>query len=136
MRTVEITYRYGEPDSPTRSRPLDTDAARHRLDEGSQAFAALLDGLADDSGTASRVIQIDPRDLGLEAGNNVGPRQRPFAAVLGAPMRASRSSRYSKKAQTTFSSRESHVTRSGIVVADEIPCYPQKDPCSVKYIPC
>ncbi|SRR6266852_3240591 len=83
MRTVEITYRYGEPDSATRSRPLDTDAARHRLDERSQAFAALLDGLADDSGTASRVIQIDPRDLGLEAGNNVGPRQRQFAAVLG-----------------------------------------------------
>jgi carbonic anhydrase len=83
MRTVEITYRYGEPDSPTRSRPVDADAARHRLDEGSQAFAALLDGLADDSGTASRIIQIDPRDLGLEPGNNIGPRQRPFAAVLG-----------------------------------------------------
>jgi carbonic anhydrase len=83
MRAVEITYRYGEPDSPTRSRPSDTDAARRRLDEGSQAFAALLDGLAGDDGTASRVIHIDPRDLGLEAGNNVGPRQRPFAAVLG-----------------------------------------------------
>lgn len=39
--------------------------------------------MADDSGTASRIIQIDPRDLGLEAGNNLGPRQRPFAAVPG-----------------------------------------------------
>ena len=83
MRTVEITYRYGEPDAPPRSRPTDADAARHRLEEGSQAFAALLDGLADDSGTASRVIQVDPRDLGLEVGNITGPKQRPFAAVLG-----------------------------------------------------
>jgi hypothetical protein len=62
MRTVEITYRYGEPGSPARSRPIDADAARRRLDEGSQALAAVLDGLADDSGTASRIIQIDPRD--------------------------------------------------------------------------
>jgi carbonic anhydrase len=83
MRTVEITYRYGEPDSLMRSRPMDAEAARHRLDEGSRAFAALLDGLTDESGTASRIIQIDPRDLGLEAGNKLGPRQRPFAAVLG-----------------------------------------------------
>ena len=83
MKTVEITYRYGEPDAPPRSRPTDADAARHRLEEGSQAFAALLDGLADDSGTASRVIQVDPRDLGLEVGNITGPKQRPFAAVLG-----------------------------------------------------
>jgi hypothetical protein len=50
MRTVEITYRYGEPDSPTRSRPTDAGAARHCLEEGSHAFAALLDGLADCTG--------------------------------------------------------------------------------------
>ena len=61
------------------------EAARRRLDEGSHASAALLDGLADESGTASRIIQIDPRDLGLLAGQNVvGPRQRPFAAVFSA----------------------------------------------------
>ena len=83
MRTVEITYRYGEQGELARPRPIDSDAARHRLDEGSQAFAALLDGLSDESGTASRIIQIDPRDLGLEAGVKVGPRQRPFAAILG-----------------------------------------------------
>jgi carbonic anhydrase len=83
MRTVEITYRYGEQGVLARPRPADSEAARRRLDQGSQAFAALLDGLADESGTASRIIQIDPRDLGLLAGQNVGPRQRPFAAVLG-----------------------------------------------------
>jgi carbonic anhydrase len=83
MRTVEITYRCGGQGEQARPRPGDSEAARHRLDEGSRAFAALLDGLADDSGTASRVIQIDPRDLGLEAGNKLGPRQRPFAAILG-----------------------------------------------------
>ena len=91
MRTVEITYRYGESDLPTRTRPMDVDAARHRLDEGNQAFAALLDGLTDDSGTASRIIQIDPRDLGLEAGNNArspdSGRSLPFSV---APMRAFR----------------------------------------------
>ena len=54
-----------------------------RLDEGSQAFAALLDGLAGDDGTAKRVIQVDAQDLGLAEGNREDPKQRPFAAVLG-----------------------------------------------------
>ena len=68
MRTVEITYRYGEQGVLARPRPADSEAARRRLDQGSQAFAALLDGLADESGTASRIIQIDPRDLfGMKA---------------------------------------------------------------------
>ena len=83
MRTVEITYRYGEQGEQARPRPIDAEGARHRLDEGSRAFATLLDGLAGESGTASRIIQIDPRDLGLLANHNAGPRQRPFAAVLG-----------------------------------------------------
>ena len=83
MRTVEIIYRYGTQDAPVRPRPLDSDAARRRLDQGNQAFAALLDSLADDDGTARCVIQVDPRVLGLAARKKAGPKQRPFAAVLG-----------------------------------------------------
>ena len=53
MRTVEIIYRYGAQELLVRLRPRDSDAARQRLDEGNQAFAAPLDGLADDDGTAA-----------------------------------------------------------------------------------
>lgn len=83
MRTVEFIYRYGAQDAPVRPRPTDSDAARQRLDEGNQAFAGLLDGLADDDGIARRVIQVDPQDIGLAQGSTEGPKQRPFAAVLG-----------------------------------------------------
>ena len=83
MKTVEIIYRYGAQGAPARPRPADSDAARQRLDEGNRAFAALLDGLADDDGTARRIIQVDPQDFGLAEGNKEGPKQRPFAAVLG-----------------------------------------------------
>ena len=83
MRAVEIIYRYGEHGDLARPRPVDSNAARQRLDEGSRAFAALIESLADDSGTASRVIHVDPQDLGLVTGSTAGPKQRPFAAVLG-----------------------------------------------------
>lgn len=83
MKTVEITYRYGAPDRPSRSRPGDAEAARRRLDEGNQAFAALLDGLHADDGAARHVVQVDPRDLGLAEGDEAAPKQRPFAAILG-----------------------------------------------------
>jgi carbonic anhydrase len=83
MKTVEIIYRYGAQDGPVRSRPADSDAARQRLDEGNQAFAALLDGLAGDDGSTKRVIQVDAQDLGMAEGNKEDPKQRPFAAVLG-----------------------------------------------------
>jgi carbonic anhydrase len=83
MKTVEITYRYGARDAPSRPWPADADAARRRLDEGSRAFAALLNGLHADNGTASHVVHVDPQDLGLMGGKVAGPRQRPFAAVLG-----------------------------------------------------
>jgi carbonic anhydrase len=83
MKTVEITYRYGPDDGMARKRPTDSDAARLRLEEGNQAFAALLDGLADDSGATRRIIQVDSQDLGLNRGSRGGPKQRPFAAVLG-----------------------------------------------------
>ena len=83
MRTVEITYRYGDTDALARPRPPDADAARLRLNEGNRVFAGLLDGLAADSGTAHRIIDVDPGDLGLLAGEQGAPKQRPFAAVLG-----------------------------------------------------
>jgi carbonic anhydrase len=84
MKSVEIIYRYGAQGELARPRPVDSNAARHRLDEGSQAFAELIESLADDSGKASRVIQVDAHDLGLVMGDSTaGLKQRPFAAVLG-----------------------------------------------------
>ena len=53
------------------------------LDEGSKAFAALTGSSADEGGIVSRIIQVDSRDLGLVTGGTAGPKQRPFAAVLG-----------------------------------------------------
>ena len=81
MKIVEITYRYSA--EGTRPRPADSDAAQRRLEAGNQAFAALLDGLANDSGVTQRVIDVDLQDLGMMEGQNRGPSQRPFAAVLG-----------------------------------------------------
>src|SRR5271166_2887540 len=81
MKTVDITYRYGE--HAARLRPLDADAAWLRLDEGNRTFAALLEDLAMDSGTAHHIVEVDLHDLGLEAGKQAVPRQLPFAAVLG-----------------------------------------------------
>lgn len=81
MKVFEITYRYGGSAAEARARPKDADAARERLDEGSRAIGALLDG--HDGGTARRVVQVDPRDLGLLADEDSAPEQRPFAAVLG-----------------------------------------------------
>ena len=83
MRVVEITYRYGGSDTTARARPPDADAAVARLNEGSRAISALLDSPVEDRGTARRIIQVDPRDLGLEPGKARAPEQRPYAAVLG-----------------------------------------------------
>ena len=83
MRTVEITYRYGNPAAPVRPRPPDSESAQRRLNEGTRAFATLLDGLTEGCGTAHRIVEIDPGDLGLQAGEQGLPKQRPFAAVLG-----------------------------------------------------
>ena len=80
MKSVEITYRYSAHDALARHRPTDSDAARLRLEQGNETFAALLDGLAD---TTRHVIHVDAQDLGLNEGSRAGPRQRPFAAVLG-----------------------------------------------------
>jgi carbonic anhydrase len=83
MKPVDITYRYEARHRPARPQPVDADAARHRLDEGNRAFAALFDDLADDGRMAQHVIPVDSRDLGLLPDDAKAPKQRPFAAVLG-----------------------------------------------------
>jgi len=82
MKTVEIIYRYRSPSAPTRPRQRDAEAARLRLSDGNHAFATLLDGLSQGAGRARRVIDIDPRDLGLLEEHSAPP-QHPFAVVLG-----------------------------------------------------
>jgi len=83
MNIVEITYRYEGGVPPHRERPGDAAAAHRRLDDGSRAFADLFAGPDDRAGPARRVIDIDPRDLGLLQDGGAAPPQRPFAAVLG-----------------------------------------------------
>ena len=83
MKIVEITYRYDGSNAATRPRPGDADAARDRLDEGTRTIAELFGSSGDGSGTARRVIPVDPRDLGLADGAPGQPAQRPYAAVLG-----------------------------------------------------
>lgn len=82
MKTVEIAYRYDGAKASLRERPSDADAARLRLNEGNRAFAELFTRLEEGTGTARRVVPIDPRDLGLLPTGDLPP-QRPFAAVLG-----------------------------------------------------
>jgi len=83
MKTVDITYRYEAQNTPARPRPLDSRAAHIRLNDGNQAFAALLEGLTDENVGVQRIILVDPRDLGLLPGEAELPKQRPFAAILG-----------------------------------------------------
>ena len=82
MKIVEVIYRYGGPGGVLRPRPADAYSARLRLNEGNRAFAALLEGRGDDDGSAHRIVEVDPQDLGLISAEGA-PRQRPFAAVLG-----------------------------------------------------
>jgi carbonic anhydrase len=79
MKTVDITYRYEARDTPARPRPLDSNAALGRLNNGNRAFAALLDDPTNEH--VERIISVDSRDLAL--GDASLPKQRPFAAVLG-----------------------------------------------------
>jgi carbonic anhydrase len=83
MKVVEITYRYDATDATLRPRPVDADAACARMNEGTRSIAALLADLSEGSGVARRVITVDPRDLGVQAGERGAPKQRPYAAVLG-----------------------------------------------------
>ena len=83
MRTVEIAYRYEAQDVPLRPRPADADAALLRLQDGNRSFAELLNSVKDDGGPVRRVVEVDPRDLGLLPDAPGAPSQHPFAAVLG-----------------------------------------------------
>jgi hypothetical protein len=84
VKTIEITYRHGDPAAvPPRARPADAEAARRRMDEGSRACAELFAHLDADDGLTRRVVAVDPRDLGLLPGSAGAPSQRPYAAVLG-----------------------------------------------------
>ena len=82
MKNVEIVYRYGSGDAVIPPRPVDASEARRRLDDGNRAFAALLDNVGEEGPAARRVVEVDPRDLGLLSAGGA-PAQRPYAAVLG-----------------------------------------------------
>src|SRR4026209_18799 len=83
METVDIIYRYGAQHTAARPRPLNSNAAQVRLNDGNQAFAALLAGMTDENGRVQNIVSVDPRDLGLLASDPALPKQRPFAAILG-----------------------------------------------------
>ena len=83
MKTVDIIYRYGAQHTAARPRPLNSNAAQVRLNDGNQAFAALLAGMTDENGRVQNIVSVDPRDLGLLADDPAPPKQRPFAAILG-----------------------------------------------------
>lgn len=83
VKTVDVTYRYQARGGRFRSRPLDAAAAQARLSEGNLAFASLLEGLLEGKGTANRIVEVDPHDLGFQSRRRGAARQRPFAVVLG-----------------------------------------------------
>ena len=62
---------------------MNSNAAHVRLNDGNQSFAALLAGMTDENGRVQNIVSVDPRDLGLLAGDPALPKQRPFAAILG-----------------------------------------------------
>ena len=82
MGGVESAYRYGGGRGSGRPRPGDPDAARRRLDDGSRAFAEMLANVGGEGAPVRRVVDVDPRDLGLDS-EGAAPAQRPYAAVLG-----------------------------------------------------
>ncbi len=74
----EIIYRY-DPSRPIeRQPPADAAEARRCLEEGNRTFVSLATGRPD----GSRIVHFDLADLGV-AFESGGPKQRPFAAVLG-----------------------------------------------------
>jgi carbonic anhydrase len=77
-RTIDVVFRF-DPDRPTRRRaPRTPKEAQAKLVKGNRSFAHLLD-----SPGSSRVIPLDPSDVGHGVLPGVAPVQRPFAAVLG-----------------------------------------------------
>lgn len=74
----EIVYRY-DPSRPIeRQAPADAADARRRLEEGNRTFVSLATGGPD----GSRIVHFDLADIGV-AVERGGPKQRPFAVVLG-----------------------------------------------------
>src|SRR5262245_51914208 len=74
----EIIYRYDPSRLPERQAPADAGEARRRLEEGNRTFLSLGTG----SPEGSRVVYFDLADFGV-AVESGGPKQRPFAVVLG-----------------------------------------------------
>jgi carbonic anhydrase len=81
---IDLVYRIESGRGGARRAPSDWAAARRRLERGNRQFAAVVarHGRPGGAGRATRIIRLDPRNLGL--GTAAGaPAQRPFAAVLG-----------------------------------------------------
>ena len=91
MKIIEITYRYDGTDATVRPRPTDAESARTRLEDGSRSISTLLDSLTDGTGTAHRIISVDPRDLGLAPTRRARRSSAPTRRCSAVPMRACRS---------------------------------------------
>jgi carbonic anhydrase len=83
MKIVDIIYRYEARDTSASLRPSDTDAALHRLENGNRAFAALFESGAEQNANVQCIVPVDSRELGLLSSDKEGPKQHPFAAILG-----------------------------------------------------
>jgi carbonic anhydrase len=74
----DLIYRY-DPSRPIERRPpADGAEARRSLEEGNSVFANLASGGLE----GSQIIYFDLADIGIAAESG-GPKQRPFAVVLG-----------------------------------------------------
>ncbi|HEX5640685.1 MAG TPA: carbonic anhydrase [Burkholderiaceae bacterium] len=84
MTTVELIYQSdGGATATAQDPPKDAAGALQRLNAGNQAFANLFRDIEHGTGSARRVIPINPADLGLSGASGAAAVQRPFAAVLG-----------------------------------------------------
>ena len=83
MKIVDIIYRYEARDTSASLRPSDTDAALRRLEDGNRAFAALFESGAEQNADVQCIVPVDSRELGLLSSNKEGPKQQPFAVILG-----------------------------------------------------
>ena len=82
MKIVDIIYRYEARDMSASLRPSHTDAALRRLEDGNKTFAALFESTADQN-IVQCIVPVDSRELGLLSSTGEGPKQHPFAVILG-----------------------------------------------------
>ena len=82
MKIVDIIYRYEARDTSASLRPSHTDAALRRLEDGNKTFAALFGSTADQN-VVQCIVPVDSRELGLSSNAGEGPKQHPFAVILG-----------------------------------------------------